>query len=338
MRAGWSAIPHRPQAPETVRGTVGMPALNQQSFTRVFGNQAVLYRLERLGRSTRVFANLVQAGFPARQLIDACQWYSESAGTPVEHYARRNMARGFFEDESLLKLFCRYFECTDWKLENSPWFFSQDEYDRFYTALIDPVEFQIAQLEQGLGEDRWGGYFLKLPFDLGMSQAKMALWDDICHHDYYWKPLDTYGHLRAEGMFGYLRRTFDILHFSPSRFNYNWERAFRDRFQRTLRRFEQKLEESARLWQELRREGRNQRFQYRSYTAGSGVPLYQEPALAFSFLGLDPATATVKRVRREFRRLSKETHPDHGGSREAFQRLSRYKEIAEAWLTRSDSC
>ena len=310
-----------------------MPALGQPQFTRVFGNGAVLSRLERLGRNPRVFPNLVDAGFPAQQLVAASQLFAQSAGNPVEHYASQNMARGFFEDESLLKLFCRYFECTDWKLENSPWFFSQDDYQRFHTALIEPVEFQTAQLDGGFSESRWGKYFVKLPFDLGMERAKQALWDDICHQDHFWKPLNTYAHLRAEAMFGYLKRTLDIRHFTPDRFNYYWEGEFRQRFYRAMRRFEQKLEEAVRLWQELKRERRH-RFQYQDYSALSAAVWGHELLQAFSFLGLEPTTATVDAVRRAFRRLSKETHPDQGGSHEAFQKLAHYKDLAEAWLTR----
>jgi hypothetical protein len=310
-----------------------MPALSQPNFSRVFGNEAVLSRLERLGRNPRVLPNLVEAGFPPRQLIDASQLFAQTAGNAVEFYASQNMARGFFEDESLLKLFCRYFECTDWKLENSPWFFSQDDYERFYAALIEPVEFQVAQLEQGFDEPRWSPYFARLPFDLGMERAKQALWDEICHQEHYWKPLGTYAHLRAEAMLGYLKRTIHIQHFTPDRFNYYWEGEFRQRFYRTMRRFEQKLEEVLRLWQELKREHRH-RFRYQDYTTLSTVTLGQELLQAFAFLGLEPAKATVSEVRQAFRRLSKETHPDHGGSHESFQRLAHYKELAEAWLTR----
>jgi hypothetical protein len=310
-----------------------MPALSQPNFTRVFGNQAVLSRLERLGRNPRVLPNLVEAGFPARQLVGASQLFAQTAGNPVEHYASQNMARGFFEDESLLKLFCRYFECTDWKLENSPWFISQEDYQRFYGALIEPVEFQTAQLESGFSEERWAPYFARLPFDLGMERAKQALWDDIAHQEHFWKPMATYAHLRSEAMLGYLRRTLDVRHFSPDRFNYYWEGEFRRRFHRAMRRFEQKLEEAVRLWQELKREQRH-RFRYQDYSALSAAVLGHDLLSAFSLLGLEPATASVEDVRRAFRRLSKETHPDHGGSHEAFQKLAHCKELCEAWLTR----
>jgi hypothetical protein len=310
-----------------------MPALSQAHFTRVFGNEAVLSRLERLGRNPRVFANLVEAGFPPRQLVDARQLFAQTAGSSVEHYASQNMARGFFEDESLLKLLCRYFECTDWKLENSPWFFSQDDYEHFFSALIEPVEFQSAQLERGFSEAQWGGFFARLPFDLGMERAKQALWDDICRQEHYWKPLSTYAHLRAEALLGYLKRTLNISHFTPDRYNYHWEGLFRQRFYRGMRRFEQKLEEAVRLWRELKRERRH-RFQYQDYSALSAAALGHDVLQAFAGLGLEPGTATLAGVRRAFRQLSKETHPDHGGSHEAFQRLGRYKELAEAWLTR----
>ena len=100
-----------------------------------------------------------------------------------------------------------------------------------------------------------------------------------------------------------------------------------------MRGFEQKLEEAVRFWQELRHE-RKHRFQYNDYgTLAAGI-LGQELLAAFACLRLDPGRATVYGVRRAFRRLSKETHPDHGGSPEAFQRLIRSKELAEDWLTR----
>jgi hypothetical protein len=310
-----------------------MPALHAQPFSRVVGNEAVLSRLERLGRTPRLFPNLVEAGFPARQLDDARAWFAQAADHPVEHYASQNMARGFFEDESLLTLLCRYFECTDWKLEKSPWFFSQDDYGRFYGALIEPVEFQTTQLEQGFTEERWGAYFTKLPFDLGMQRAKQALWDDVCHQEHYWKPLGTYAHLRAEALLGYLKRTLNVVHFTPDRFNYYWESEFRRRFYRAMRRFEQKLEEAVRLWQELRRERRH-RFRYHTYVGAAATAPGHELLQAFAALGLEPTTATVQGVRHAFRRLSKETHPDHGGSPEAFQRLAHFRELAEAWLMR----
>ena len=307
-----------------------MPALSPANFTRVFGNEAVLSRLERLGRNPRILPNLVEAGFPAPQLIAAREGFARRASSAVEHYARLNMARGFYEDESLLRLFCQDFECTDWKLENSPWFFAQDDYERFFAALIEPVDFQTAQLEQGLGESRWGPYFARLPFDLGMERAKNALWEDLCHQEHYWKPLSTYAHLRAEALFGYLKRTLNVQHFTPDRYNYYWERAFRERFYRAMRRFEQKLEAALRLWQELKRE-RQHRFRFNDYGAG---PMGHEVLLAFSHLGLEAATADLDEVRLAFRRLSKTTHPDHGGSQEAFQRLSHHRDVAELWLSR----
>lgn len=305
-----------------------MPALSQPSFTRVFGNEAVLSRLERLGRNPRTFPNLVEAGFPGGQLNAAREGYARRASNGVEHYASLNMARGFFEDESLLRLLCQSFECTDWKLENSPWFFSRDDYERFFSALIEPVEFQTAQIEQGFGEERWDQHFAKLPFDLGMERAKQALWDDIAHQEHYWKPLSTYSHLRAEALFGYLKRTLNVQHFTPDRYNYYWEAMFRERFYRAMRRFEQTLESAVRLWQELKRERRH-RFQINDY--GTGI-MGRELLQAYSVLGLAAAEATLADVRRAFRALSKTTHPDHGGTPEAFQRLSRAKDLVEAWL------
>lgn len=310
-----------------------MPA-QTTAFTRVFGNDAVLHRLERLGRDPRVFPNLVKAGFPGDQLAQASQWFAQDAGTPVDRYASQQMARGFFEDESLLRVFCRYYECTDWKLELSPWFFSQQDYERFTAAVVNPVEFHTAQLEQGLGEERWGHFFIKLPFDLGMDQARLSLWQEVCTKEYFWKPMETYAHLRSEMLFRYLRRTVDILNFSPYHYNYYWERAFREAFHAALRRFEQTLERWVRFWQEVRRERTRERFRYRSFHGGpeSSLVTAFDVQSAFHVLGLDPTTATLTKVRRAFRRLSKQTHPDHGGDAEAFRRISESKAVAEAWL------
>lgn len=305
-------------------------------FTRVFGDEAVLTRMERLGRNARVFPNMVNAGFPPDQLYLASQWFAQEAVNPVERYASVRMAHGYFDDESLLDLFCRYYECTDWKLQLSPWFLSRDDYQRFIAAMTNPVEFHIAQLEEGYGEERWGGFFLKLPFDLGMDRAKQSLWEEICRKEYFWKPLETYAHLRSEAMFRYLRRTVDILNFSPHRFNYYWERSFRDQFAHVLHRFEEKLEQSVRFWQEQRKE-REHRFHYRSYRHSYGQPgivTHLDLREAFSVLGLDPQQATLPKVRKAFRRLSKKAHPDHGGDPEAFRRLSESKELAETWLKR----
>ncbi len=303
-------------------------------FSRIFGDEAVLARLERLGKNPRTFPNLVSVGFPERQLHDARRWYLEEATSAVERYAGRRMAEGFFEDEALLALLCRFFECTDWKLEGSPWFFSPEDYRRCFRALVGPVQFHSALLEKGEGAERWDGFFLKLPFDLGMEQAKRALWEELCRAEYYWKPLRTYAHLRAEALFGYLTRTLNILDVNPERYNYHWEAEFRERFQRTLRRFEQRLEAAVRLWQELRRERREERYRFRAGLGLGRLALGQELVQAFALLELDPARATVEDVRRAFRRKSKGVHPDHGGSEDAFKRLARYTDLVEAWINR----
>lgn len=306
---------------------------NEARFSRVFGDVAILSRLEKLGKGPRNFDNLVGVGFPSHQLDEVRAWYADTAKTPVERYAADKLALGFFEDEPLLRIFCNYFECTDWKLEGSPWFFSQQDYNRFFKVLIDPVEFHIAQLEAGAGEERWGTSFLKLPFDLGMEDAKRSLWREICKREFFWKPQTSYIHLRADQLFQYLKRTVNIEEFASDRFNYNWEQSFRARFQDSLHRFESVLERNVRGWQEKRKEKSSSGFHYGSFRSirhGGEATLMR----ALEYLGLDRATATLNGLQRTFRRLSKQTHPDHGGTPEEFRRLSAYKEVVESWLQR----
>src|SRR5574341_203354 len=296
---------------------------------RVYGDSAILGRLERLGRERRVFPNLVKAGFPPRQLSEASQWFMREAQTHVERHASQELMRGFFEDETLLRLFCRYFDCTDWKLESSPWFLSREGYRRFCAALLDPLEFETQQLAAGLGEAKWGPYFLKLPFDLGMQKARRALWTDICRRDHYWKAQADYTHLRAEQLFGYLRRTVDIVHFSPDIYHYGWERVFRAKLHAALRRFGEALEEAVRRWQDVRRE--RARFTYGAWNGADAPALHLEVLQALSHMGLDAASATAAEMRAAFRRLSKEAHPDAGGDPAEFLTLSHYRDVLEEW-------
>ncbi len=312
-----------------------MPVTGHIKFSRVFGDEPVLHRLAGLGKAPRTFANLVQAGFPAGQLDEARLHYARQVATPVERYAAGRMAQGIFEDESLLQVLCRYYECTDWRLENSPWFLAREDYRRFYGALLSPVEFHVAQLELGAGEAAWGGYFLKLPFDLGMDQAKRALWEEICRRDYYWKPQADYGHLRAANLFRHLRRSVNPVDFSKDQFNYTWERGFRRRFQAALDAFTETLEASVRQWQERRRARTARRFRFRDFSV-TGAPLLTSDLLqAMACLGLRPAATNPQAVKRAFRRLSKQTHPDQGGAPEEFKRLTASKELVEAWLHRT---
>ncbi len=297
---------------------------------RIYGDSAVLGRLERLGRDPRVFPNLVRAGFPPQQLAQAGQWFMRDAQSAVERHACQQLARGFFEDETLLRLFCQYFECIDWKLENSPWFFSREDYTRFFTALVGPIDYETAQLAQGAGEEKWGEYFLKLPFDLGMEQAKRALWHDLGRREHYWKAQGEYTHLRAEQLFQYLQRTVDIVNFTPDFYHYHWERAFRSQLYQAVRRFGEALEHAVRRWQEQRKE--RPRFSYGTY-GGAETPVLQIEVLqALAYLGLEANTVTVSDMRAAFRRRSKEAHPDLGGDPAEFLRLSHYRDVLEDWL------
>lgn len=311
-----------------------MSANHRSGFSHVYGNEAVLSRLERLGRSPRIFPHLVRAGFPAPQLEVASRWFAETAGSPVDLYASRKMAKGIYEDESLLTLFCRYFECTDWKLGNSPWFFSHEDYDHFFDALLEPLETALHQLEQGLGQDRWGAYFEKMPFDLALERVKEELWGDVSRQEFYWKPQASYTHLRAEMLFGYMARSVNILKIDPGAYNYDWERRFRTRLGDTLRAIEKLLAAAAPAWLEPKQERARRRPNRHGPAAKVVILGTREVLQAFSALHLNAGTATLRQVRSVFRRLSKAAHPDRGGSPEAFRELTRCKDLAVAWLAR----
>lgn len=306
--------------------SVGIPKVG-----RVIGDGAVLARLERLGRHSRIFPNLVRAGFPPEQLAEASQWYIRDARSGVERHAGELLAQGYFDDEPLLTLLCRYFGCTDWKLENSPWFFGPEDYERFFSAFLDPVEYATAQLEAGNGEPRWGGFFLKLPFDLGMEEARRSLWNEILHREPYWKPQADYTHRRADALFGYVQRSLDIVRFTPDHYHYQWEQAFRVRLYGALNRFQQALEVAVRRWQEQRRE-RAERFNRGTFLGGRVVIMDLAVLRALAYLGLDMSTVDEKSLRSTFRQRSKDCHPDLGGDPREFQELSRHKEVIDAWL------
>jgi hypothetical protein len=298
---------------------------------RVIGDGAVLTRLERLGRELRVFPNLVRAGFPPQQLAEAREWFIRDARSGVERHAGQLLGQGYFDDEALLTLFCRYFGCTDWKLESSPWFFGPEDYERFFQAFLGPVHFAIAQLEAGEGEQRWGGFFLKLPFDLGMEEAQRSLWQEILRREHYWKPQGDYTHLRAAALFGYVQRSLDIVHFTPDHYQYNWEQTLRTQLYDALHRFQQALELGVRRWQERRRE-HAERFNRGTYVGGRVVVMDLDVLHALAYLGLDLNTVDEKTLRSTFRQRSKDCHPDLGGDPQEFQALSRHKDVLEAWL------
>lgn len=304
----------------------------QARFSRVFGDEAVLARLEKLGKNLRTFDNLVTAGFPARQLDEARRWHIQEAATPVERHAGERMTQGFFEDEALLSLYCRFYECTDWKLERSPWFFSREDYRRCFRALVDPLAFHVERLEEGKGEERWGSSFQKLPFDLGMERALTSLWEEIGRGKYYWSQQATYGHLRAANILGYLSKSVDIHNFSPHQYHYNWERSFRRIFEPALRRFREALEQAVRRWGERRRERTAERFYYRAYDSAHHGVVQSNLRHALTYFGLEPATASLKKLQSSFRKLSKSTHPDHGGTPEDFRKLAEMKNVVESWL------
>ena len=308
-----------------------MSSLALSKTARVIGDGAVLARLERLGKNPRIFANLVRAGFPPEQLNEASAWYIRDARSAVERHAGQLLSQGYFDDEPLLTLLCRYFGCTDWKLETSPWFFGPEDYDRFFQAFLGPVDYASSQLDAGEGEARWGEFFLKLPFDLGMEEAVRSLWTDIAQREPYWKPQSDYTHLRAAAMSAYVRRSVDILQFTPDHYHYRWEQAFRTQLYAALGRFKHSLEGAVRRWQEQRRE-RAERFNRGTYVAGRVVVMDLTVLRSLAYLGLDLNTVDEKTLRSAFRQRSKDCHPDLGGDPKEFQDLSHHKDVVEAWL------
>ena len=296
---------------------------------RVFGNDAVLSRLERLGVKPRTLNNLISVGFSQHQLEEARQWYAEEAISNVQRYAVSRMSAGYFDDEPLLILLSRYFQCTDWQLEASSWFFSREDYERFIGAVIGPIQYYIQLLALGEGEERWGEYFQKLPFDIGMTKALTSLWEESIQREYYWRPQRSYLHLRAANLMAYLGREINIHTFSEHQFKYEWERRFRHALKEARDLFQDGLERATRVWQENRRE-RTEHFSYGAFGPNSSDT--NQLLEALKTFGLNPATATSADLRKSYRNLSKRFHPDQGGTDEAFRRLANYRAVVERWL------
>lgn len=300
--------------------------------SRVLGDDAVLSLLARVGRRPRVYANLVAAGFPEGQLVEACHEFMRTAESPVARHAARRMNQGYFDDEDLLSLFTRFYDCADWRLEGSSLFFSADDYLRLYDELTGALAFEAALLTEGQAREKWEEMFIRLPFSLAMEKAKCSVWDGSLRRDHYWSRLDSYRDLRAENCFQYLSRVINVARFSKDTFFYHWEREFRVQLNRVLLDFHDALERAVRGWQEDRNKARNRaRYRFRGFQpapALSGLTLSQ----ALLHLELDAESATLTQLRRNFRRLSKQAHPDQGGSAESFRYLSTCREIAENWL------
>ena len=301
---------------------------------RVLGDKPVLRLLERVGRNPRTFVNLVQAGFPASQLERTRIDYARTAETPVEKCAARRMNEGHFDDEDLAQVFCRYYECDEWKLENSPLFFAKLDYERFTRSMLSPIEFEVEHLDGAAGEKKWGAIFLRYPFHLGMEKAKHIIWDEVCHKEHYWRNQSTYRGLRAQNLFQYLGARIDPSSLDIEIFFFNWEREFRIRLAAAMRKFQEALEHGVRRWQDVRnREKRRARFTPGNFSAPDDSPLV-EIREAMRHLGLDFLTATLWELGRNYRRLSKTAHPDHGGSDASFRYLSACREIVEVWIRR----
>jgi hypothetical protein len=308
-----------------------MPALNAYR-SRVLGDDAVLRALERVGREARTFGNLVGAGFPPGQLDEARQNFIQAAETPVDRHAGRRMGQGFFDDEELLTVFCRYYGCTDWRLEGSPLFFAKLDYEKLYHALTSPFDFEASLLDQGHGQERWAHLFLRLPFDLAMTKAKATLWDDVRRREQYWHRQASYRNLRASKLFHYLGQHVQVSGFSRDVFFFNWEREFRRRLDAAMQTFQEALERALRRWQEERnQERRKSQFRYGHFADGPMQPLLSVRE-AMLRLEVELESATLDDVRRAFRRLSKAAHPDQGGSDESFRLLATCREVAEAWI------
>ena len=186
------------------------------------------------------------------------------------------------------------------------------------------------------GEETWGVYFQRIPFDLGMEKALTALWTEIVNGQYFWAEQKSYIHLRAANMRGYLARNVNIHRYSPHQFNYLWEKHFRKILEPLLLAFRESLERSVRKWEETRREKNANKFHYQAFS--DSIRLARAPIQqALEFFGLDLATVSHDNLKNSFRRLSKKAHPDSGGSSEEFRRLSAYKDIIESWLNRANS-
>jgi hypothetical protein len=308
-----------------------MPALNSDR-TRVLGDDSVLRTLERVGRQSRTFGSLLAAGFPSGQLDEARQNFILAAETPVERHAGRRMTKGFFDDEDLVTVFCRYYGCTDWRLEGSPLFFAKLDYEKLYHALTSPFEFEANLLDQGHGQERWAHLFLRLPFDLAITRAKATLWDDVRRREQYWHRQVSYRDLRAANLFQYLSRHVQVSEFSRDIFFFNWEREFRRRLDAAMQTFQEALERALRRWLEERnQERRESQFHYGDFGDGPARSLLSVRE-AMLRLELEWESATLDDVRRAFRRQSMAAHPDQGGSDESFRLLANCREVAENWI------
>ena len=115
-------------------------------------------------------------------------------------------------------------------------------------------------------------------------------------------------------------------------FFYGWERQFRLRLHGAFTEFQKALERAVRGWQGNRNRERS-RAKYRFH---GFRPRPQRSKLSLSeallHLELDVESATIGDLRQNFRRLSKQAHPDQGGSSESFRTLAACREIAESWL------
>ena len=299
---------------------------------KILGDKPVLRLLEHLGSNSRTFVNLLQAGFPARQMEQARDEYARTADTPVEKFAARRMNEGYFDDEELVQIFCRYYECDDWKLESSPLFFAKLDYERFTQSLVLPIEFEAGRFDGGAGEEKWGAIFLRHPFNLAMDQAKRIVWAEVCHKEHYWQNQNTYRGLRAQNLFQFLKARIDPANMSTEVFSFNWEREIRVQLADVMRRFQEALEHGVRRWQDNRnREKRRARFTRGTFNSPDDTPMI-EIREAMGHLGLDFLSATLGDLGRNYRQLSKTAHPDHGGSDASFRYLSACRDIAESWI------
>ncbi len=320
-----------------------------ESGPRLVGDEPVLLRLAKLGGKPRHFVHLVQAGFPPRQLWQASCWWLEEARLPLEICAAKSIQRhGFYEDDALLALLVRYYGCTDWRLEKSPWFFSSQEYDRLFRWLLQPAWRVIEHLEAGNPEceQEWTLHFTRVPYAIGMQYCRQRLWlEHMLCRDIPWQAPKGYVTQQAKVLLGYLTKRVNVLRIQHTQARYPWEQNFLSLLAPVMERFEHTLEMALRRMRaRQRKQAARDGFKHHDYTQqknGSDghlrnkkMPTMGMVRQALVAFGLSATKVDLAQVKQAFRRLSKGRHPDHGGTEEGFCELLRQKETLETWLAR----
>ena len=326
--------------------TAGLHAWSQQleSMPRLVGDEPVLARLAKLGGAPRHFTQLVRAGFPAKQLWQTSCWLKEEARHALDlHAANIIQQHGFYEDDALLTLLTRHYECTEWRLVCSPWFFSPQEYEQLFAWLLKPAWQQIERLEAGDStcEAMWLVHFACAPHVISMQHCRQRLWvEHMLQRSIPWQSPQTYIGQRAQGVLGYLSKQVNVLKPQPTQARYPWEQRFLQSLAPVMDRFEHTLEMALRRARaQQRKKAAREGFRHHHYNQreqqrpGQGLmPSMAVVQQALTAFGLTFGNATPVQVKQAFRHLSKTKHPDHGGSEAAFCALLKQKETLEAWL------